>query len=275
MKDILNFIIILSMSLLLASCGDDKDGINQPDPITGVTTEVFEESISLSWDVPNGEVKKYVIVYNPGDGLIDIVDPAITKYSIEKLKPGTDYEIDLYWVNNANVRSLASTVNVTIPQKEGVIEHIYVGDLLLPNQKAIDNLQLKYTSVTGKLRIGNGTSGSDITDVSMLANITEVGTNLEVDGNSLLGNLDFLKNLKKIGGNFWLRNNPMLTSITGLKNLSEIKTNLYIMGNPSLTNLNGLEGLTAVKLINIGIRSGNKSDKSNEKLTDLPALNQY
>ena len=155
MKDILNFIIILSMSLLLASCGDDKDGINQPDPITGLTTEVFEESISLSWDVPNGEVKKYVIVYNPGDGLIDIVDPAITKYSIEKLKPGTDYEIDLYWVNNANVRSLASTVNVTIPQKEGVIEHIYVGDLLLPNQKAIDNLQLKYTSVTGKLRIGN------------------------------------------------------------------------------------------------------------------------
>ena len=98
MKDILNFIIILSMSLLLASCGDDKDGINQPDPITGLTTEVFEESISLSWDVPNGEVKKYVIVYNPGDGLIDIVDPAITKYSIEKLKPGTDYEIDLYWV---------------------------------------------------------------------------------------------------------------------------------------------------------------------------------
>ena len=247
MKDILNFIIILSMSLLLASCGDDKDGINQPDPITGLTTEVFEESISLSWDVPNGEVKKYVIVYNPGDGLIDIVDPAITKYSIEKLKPGTDYEIDLYWVNNANVRSLASTVNVTIPQKEGVIEHIYVGDLLLPNQKAIDNLQLKYTSVTGKLRIGNGTSGSDITDVSMLANITEVGTNLEVDGNSLLGNLDFLKNLKKIGGNFWLR-------------------------NPSLTNLNGLEGLTAVKLINIGIRSGNKSDKGNEKLTDLSAL---
>ena len=112
MKDILNFIIILSMSLLLASCGDDKDGINQPDPITGLTTEVFEESISLSWDVPNGEVKKYVIVYNPGDGLIDIVDPAITKYSIEKLKPGTDYEIDLYWVNNANVRSLASTVNL-------------------------------------------------------------------------------------------------------------------------------------------------------------------
>lgn len=72
------------------------------------------------------------------------------------MKPGTDYEIDLYWVNNANVRSLASTVNVTIPQKEGVIEHIYVGDLLLPNQKAIDNLQLKYTSVTGKLRIGMG-----------------------------------------------------------------------------------------------------------------------
>lgn len=48
MKDILNFIIILSMSLLLASCGDDKDGINQPDPIIGLTTEVFEESISLS-----------------------------------------------------------------------------------------------------------------------------------------------------------------------------------------------------------------------------------
>ena len=188
------------------------------------------------------------------------------------MKPGTDYEIDLYWVNNANVRSLANTVHVTIPQKEGVIEHIYIGDLLLPNQAAIDGLQLKYTSVTGKLRIGNGTSGSDITDVSMLANITEVGTNLEVDGNSLLENLDFLKNLKKIGGNFWLRNNPMLTSITGLKNLSEIKTNLYIMGNPSLTNLNGLEGLTAVKLINIGIRSGNKSDKGNEKLTDLSAL---
>ena len=60
--------------------------------------------------------------------------------------------------------------------------------------------------------------------------------------------------------------------LTGLKNLSEIKTNLYIMGNPSLTNLNGLEGLTAVKLINTGIRSGNKSDKGNEKLTDLSAL---
>lgn len=272
MKYILNFTIILSMSLLFASCGNDKDELNQPVPIAGVTTEVFEESISLSWEMPSGEIKKYVIIYNPGDGLIDISDPAITKYTIEKLKSGTNYEINLYWVNGDNVRSLANTVNVTTLQKEGVIEHIYEGDLLLPDQAAINGLLLKYTSVTGKLRIGNGTSGSDITDVSILSNITEVGKNLEIDGNDLLENLDFLQNLKKIGSNFWLRNNKMLTSITGLKNLREIKTNLYVMGNPSLTNLDGLEGLTTIQLINIGKRDGNKTDTGNDVLKDLSAL---
>lgn len=271
MKYFLNLTAIV-LSFLLFSCDGDKNEIDLPAAITGLAAEVSEESISLSWDIPNGEIKKYVIVYNPGDGLIDILEPNTTEYSIEKLKSSTKYEVNLYWVNSENVRSLASTINVMTLQKEGVKEYIYEGDLLLPDQAAINALTLKYTSVTGKLRIGNGTAGSDITDVSMLSNITEVGKNLEIDGNDLLTNFDFLQNLKKVKGNFWIRNNKMLNSISGLKKLYEITNSLYVIGNPSISNLNGLEGLTAIKLINIGRRKGNTSDKGNDILTDFTAL---
>lgn len=246
--------------VVFAACKDD-DGPDRPPALSGVEATADIGSVALSWEAPQGGFKKYVITYNPGDGLVDISDINTTAYTLAGLKENTEYSIDVSWVNAENLRSLSNTVKTTTLAKPDFVEIVHEGNLDLLSQADVNAVTARYTKITGRLRIKG-----DVTDLSVFGDLTEIGANLEVDATTLLANLAGLSKLQKVGNNCWIRNNAMLTSIEGLSVLSTISTYLYVRTNPLLTSLTGLENITSVQAIYID------GSPNNIALTDFCAL---
>jgi hypothetical protein len=127
----------------------------------------------------------------------------------------------------------------------GSVPCLPYGNYYFVSQADIDNFQTAFPNCTA-LQGNVSISGSDIT------------------------NLSGLNNLTSIGGRFEIYDNAALTSLTGLENLSSIGGFLEIGGwdegdgNPSLTSLVGLEGLISIGGLGIG---------GNDVLTSLSGLN--
>src|SRR5690606_37323692 len=138
------------------------------------------------------------------------------------------------------------------------------GDVILNSQTEVDAFATNYpncTEISGSLQI----SGSDITDLSPLSNLTSVGGYLQINDNSNLTNLDGLSNLTSVGGNLYISANSSLTNLYGLNNLTSVGVNLYIVSNSNLTSLDGLSNLTSV--------GGHLTINNNSSLTNLDGLN--
>src|SRR5688572_1030213 len=148
---------------------------------------------------------------------------------------------------------------------------IFEGDVTLTTQAEVDAFQ--YTEVTGVLTI----SGNDITDLSSLIYLTNVGK-LVVRGNALLThvaglavlrevgsasssafdaaidisdnpaltNLDGLSGLTRVNGAIIISNNAQLFSINGFSSLTGIDEGLRISNNPQLTSINGFQNVTSI-----------------------------
>lgn len=160
------------------------------------------------------------------------------------------------------------------------------GDVVLNTQKDIDDFKTIYpacTSITGNLTI----SGNDISDLSGIEHIRQVGGNLVISENTNLfdlrgcnvnsigGNLNINNNpnlytiaslefLKTVGGKLQIYANEALTKLTGLQGLSKLEGNLYLNGNISLTSL--------IDLSNIRSINGNLDISGNNSLTSLAGL---
>ncbi len=137
------------------------------------------------------------------------------------------------------------------------------GDVALYSQTDVNNFATNYpncTEISGYLYI----SGSTITDLSPLSNLTSIGGYLHIDSNSSLTNLDGLSNLTSIGGYLRIYNNSNLTNLDGLSNLTQIGGYLDITYNSQLTNLDGLSNLTSI--------GADLVINSNYSLTDISGL---
>ncbi len=141
----------------------------------------------------------------------------------------------------------------------------------LYTQQSVDNFVATYGSsgcnrVGISLLIGSGSTAiNDITDVSGLSFLTEIGGALIIRNTSLT-TLNGLQNLVEIGNNYYqssatldITNNPNLTSISGLENITSPNEfgSLRITDNPSLQSLNGfplgLKVMDYATVVNNGI----------------------
>lgn len=127
-------------------------------------------------------------------------------------------------------------------------------------QAAITNFNANYpncTAISGNLNI----SGSDITDLSGLSQLTSVARGLNIS-NTGVTNLNGLHNITTAGSGLQILGNASLTSLTGLGNITDFW--LRLQGNNALTSLTGMEHFTTINTLSL---DGNLS------LTSLTALN--
>jgi hypothetical protein len=116
-------------------------------------------------------------------------------------------------------------------------------------QEQIDNFQANYpgcVEIEGGVIIGDWMSGSDITNLNGLSDLTSIGDGLQIGNNPALTNLTGLDNLHNIGGDFWIYWNHALANLTGLDNLISIGGLLGIDDNNALVNLTGLYNLSTI-----------------------------
>lgn len=119
------------------------------------------------------------------------------------------------------------------------------GNITLSSQADVNAFAVSYptcTSISGNLFI----SGSGITDLSPLIQLTSISGSLTIYLCNTLQNLNGLNNLTTIGNSCDLSVNTQLTSIGGLENLSTVGGSFIINNLSSLTTLNGLQTLTSV-----------------------------
>lgn len=133
---------------------------------------------------------------------------------------------------------------------------------------SLDGIPDTFTGLYGYLLIENN---DDLFDISALASLETVGSDVDIRENLLLSNLDDLSSLVSVDGALIVLNNTVINSISGLSNLTTVKDRLRIQGNPEITSLNGLESL-----MNFG-GSGLANDgfiqiDDNNKLTDISGM---
>src|SRR5690606_29817153 len=166
-------------------------------------------------------------------------DIATNSYNLTNLDYNTQYQFYIRQDCTVNESNWAGPFSfTTLPQCPA-------GTVSLTSQAQIDDFATNYpncTEISGDLYI----SGSTITDLSPLSNLTSVGGYLRISTNSSLTDLDGLSNLTSVGGYLQIGSNSNLTNLDGLSNLTSVGGYLQIYNNSNLTNLNGLSNLTSV-----------------------------
>lgn len=113
-------------------------------------------------------------------------------------------------------------------------------------QWEVDNFPGLYpgcTSIAGDVTI-HDESGTGITNLNGLSQLTSIGGKLYLLGNKGLINLQGLHNLTSIGTHLDINGNDRLKSLSGLQNLSHIGGRITLANNDSLQTLTGLEKIT-------------------------------
>jgi hypothetical protein len=108
-------------------------------------------------------------------------------------------------------------------------------------QKQIDSFNFYFptcVNIIGDVLIEDF-ENSEITDLSGLAQIINIGGNFTISNNDSLTNLSGLESLLNIKGRLEIKNNPSLLNIAALQNLKNIERGLGIQNNPKLSSLNG------------------------------------
>ena len=124
-----------------------------------------------------------------------------------------------------------------------IINTIYRGSISVQTQAEVDTLSNILESkavIDGNLTIGytDGSSQSDIIDLTPLRNIAHITGFLIIQHNRQLVNLNNLNNLQTIGGYFSVSNNDTLTTLGNSPNLISIgvRNNVYIPSLDSNSN---------------------------------------
>lgn len=98
------------------------------------------------------------------------------------------------------------------------------------------------TRIDGSVTI----SGSDITSLSGLSNLTFIGGPLTIQDNPLLASLAGLNNVQQIGNRLTINNNIQLSNLNGLNNLVNVSQSFIISNNTSLSSITALSNLNHV-----------------------------
>ncbi len=116
--------------------------------------------------------------------------------------------------------------------------------LYLTTQMEIDNFALENpdcTEIIGSLNI----EGPDITSVSGLAQLTDIGGSLIISGTISLTSLDGLDNLVSLGNTLEFSHTG-LDSLIGMEGLTSIPGDLNLLMNDNLVNLRGLDNVSSI-----------------------------
>lgn len=116
----------------------------------------------------------------------------------------------------------------------------------LSSQKEVNDFMIHYCQkFSGNLIIQDDNDGFDnITALSPLSDLLQIGGNLEIRYNNNLTNIEGLSSLISIGQNLVFYENPVLTNINGLSSLNTIGGYLSFNTNNVLLNTNGLSSLS-------------------------------
>lgn len=122
-------------------------------------------------------------------------------------------------------------------------ENIFNGDIVVSSQAEVDQLEI-YTKITGDLRIETVLSSTDIINLSVFNNLTEIGGDFILENNSGVMNTDNFSKVQSVGGSLELINNG-IKNLNGFSSLENIGSNLTIRNN-ALENLNGFANLISI-----------------------------
>ncbi|GEQ85607.1 hypothetical protein ULMS_11150 [Patiriisocius marinistellae] len=114
-------------------------------------------------------------------------------------------------------------------------------------QSEIDSFPTMYpncTEINGVVVI----SGSNITDLSPLGQITSISGGLEISFTSITNiNLTSLSNIgTQVNDDVEIRQNLLLESFTGLENINNVAGTILIIDNPNIENFNGFEDVVSI-----------------------------
>ena len=134
-------------------------------------------------------------------------------YTLREFLSGRVHAVrgDIYINNNAT--------NGDCNSQNGIINSIYQGNITATTQAQVNALRdtlAGKTTIRGNLTIGytdNGSTRSNITDLTPLRNIVRMTENLSIQQNGQLVNINGLNNLQIIEGYFSVQNNDSLTTL--------------------------------------------------------------
>ena len=121
------------------------------------------------------------------------------------------------------------------------------GGITFSTQQQIDDFATNYpgcTEILGHVKIQEARSG-EITDLSGLAQVTQIESYLLIGNNDALTSLSGLDNIITVGGYLSIQYTK-LTSLDGLDNLETIGQYLQIVHNTDIININSLGKLNAI-----------------------------
>lgn len=148
--------------------------------------------------------------------------------------------------------------------------NVFNGNVQLGSQAEIDAFSNKYKVVTGKLQVFGATSKN----LAPLSGIDTVLGKLEILTTDSLESLDGL-NVKYVGSNVYLDGNKALKNINALNKLTFIGKDLVILDCDLLTSLNGLDNVDSIKgTVYIGTEAWKTPPvaRGNDTLVDFCAI---
>lgn len=119
--------------------------------------------------------------------------------------------------------------------------HIFNGNVQLGSQAEINAFNNQYTVITGKLQV----FGNTAKNLAPLSRIDTVRGKLEILTTDSLTNLDSL-HIRYVGSNVYLEDNKSLQNINGLQTLKYIGKDLVILNCDRLKSLDGLSSLDSI-----------------------------
>ena len=158
-------------------------------------------------------------------------------YTLTEFLPGGAHAV------SGSVTIQNNATNGSCNSQNGITNSIYQGNITVATQAEVDALRdtlAGKTTIRGNLTIGytdNGSTRSNITDLTPLRNIVRITENLIIQQNAQLVNLNDLNNLQTIGGVFNVNNNEQLTTLGDFPELMSIgKANVYVPSESQLTD---------------------------------------
>ena len=156
-------------------------------------------------------------------------------------------ELTLVAIDN-NDDELPISVNITITQAG--IPPVYVGDITLTTQAEVNRIRTTLggaTVITGALLIGPAPgSSSDITDLSPLYFLTEIGRNFTIEDNDMLESIVGFDSLTNIGGFLLIKEHLLLRKIHAFSALRKIGGGYQILNNTNLEVITGFPVLDTI-----------------------------
>ena len=128
---------------------------------------------------------------------------------------------------------------------------VCTGNFTLDSLEAITEDIRNATKIVGNLTIGDGSTGTDLTNAHLATlQVDTITGDLRIE-QTRLTTLNAFSSLKHVGGNLWIgyvgnRGNSVLRSVSGFNALRSVTSTLYVWSNADLETVNGFDMLETV-----------------------------